>query len=214
MAYNAKMAKARSGRNLIYALKDRQGVVRYGTEGVVDVAHGYYTDLFTSEGMDERVQEAILDKLTRTLSQESHDMCEGGVSVGELGEALGTLQNGKAPGEDGFPAEFWKFFWADLAGDFMGVVEWVYESGCLPESMRGGVIRLLYKKGDKLDMGNYHPVTLVNADYKIQGVASQRTCTSLGTLWIIAMALVHRLLCSVWTRRSALTAWNTVLSGR
>ena len=167
VAYISKMEKSRSGRNLIYALRDRQGMVQYGSEGVLDVAYRFYTDLFTSEGTDPDVQDQLLDRLTKTLSRESREMCEGEMTVEELGEALRTLQNGKAPGEDGFPAEFWKFFWADLSSDFKGVAECAYESGRLPASMRGGVIRLLYKKGDKLEVGNYRPVTLVGADYKI-----------------------------------------------
>ena len=47
------------------------------------------------------------------------------------------------------------------------MVDWVQETGRLTDSMAGGIIRLLFKKGDRLDVRNYRPITLVNADYKI-----------------------------------------------
>ncbi len=36
----------------------------------------------------------------------------------ELQEALNSMPNKKAPGPDGFPAEFYKEFWAILAPTF------------------------------------------------------------------------------------------------
>ena len=167
IAYINKMEKWKAGRNLIYALKDRQGRVSSGTEGVLDVAHRFYTDLYTSKGTDAQVQDDVLDSLVSTLSEESRDMCDGMVTSEELAESLGTLQNGKAPGSDGFPAEFWRYFWGEVSADFLEVVRNIYNSGSLTGSMAGGIIRLLHKKGDRLDVRNYRPITLVNADYKI-----------------------------------------------
>ena len=74
---------------------------------------------------------------------------------------------GKSPGADGFPVEFWRRFWGVVGDDFMELVAWVTASGRVTESMSGGVIRLLFKKGDRQDVKNYRPVTLVNADYKL-----------------------------------------------
>ena len=76
IAYINKVEKSRTGRNLIYALRDNQDRVRVGTRGVLDVAHCFYTDLFTSEETDEQVQDDILDSLTLTLSEGSRDMCD------------------------------------------------------------------------------------------------------------------------------------------
>ena len=167
LAYISKIEKWTGGRNLIYALKDREGRVRYGTEGVLDIAHEFYTDLYTSQGTDEQAQDEILDALDSTLTPESRDMCDARVTAEELAESLRGLQNGKSPGSDGFPAEFWKCFWGELSADFKSVVDWVYDNGRLTGSMAGGIIRLLFKKGDRLDVRNYRPITLVNADYKI-----------------------------------------------
>ena len=128
--------------------------MRYGTEGVLDIAHDFYTDLYTSQGTDAQIQDRILDALDASLSEGSRDMCDARVTIEELAESLRGLQNGKSPGSDGFPAEFWKFFWSDIAADFKMVVDWVYDSGRLTGMMAGGIIRLLFKKGDRLDVRN------------------------------------------------------------
>lgn len=40
-------------------------------------------------------------------------------------------------------------------------------TGKVPEGFSAGVITLIYKKGDKRDIKNYRPITLLNTDYKI-----------------------------------------------
>ena len=110
IAYISKMEKFRAGRNLIYALRDKEGRVRYGTKGVLDIAYDFYTDLYTSQGTDAQIQDRILGALDASLSEGSRDMCDARVTIEELAESLRGLQNGKSPGSDGFPAEFWKFF--------------------------------------------------------------------------------------------------------
>ena len=41
-------------------------------------------------------------------------LCEGMISEEECLTALKEFKNNKAPGTDGFSAEFYKFFWSDL----------------------------------------------------------------------------------------------------
>lgn len=47
------------------------------------------------------------------------------------------------------------------------LVRLVFERGEMPGSLREGVITLIYKKGDKRDVRNWRPITLLNVDYKI-----------------------------------------------
>ena len=49
----------------------------------------------------------------------------------------------------------------------MGVFNDSYAIGTLPDSERIAVMRLIFKKGDEDEMGNYMPISLTNVDYRI-----------------------------------------------
>ena len=52
------------------------------------------------------------------LSEEERLSCEGRITIEECVKALDTFENGKTPGNDGIPAEFYKTFWNSV-GELM-----------------------------------------------------------------------------------------------
>ena len=77
------------------------------------------------------------------------------------------LLNRKAPGSDGLPGEFYIHFWDVLGVDLVEVFNFCFSAGFLTRSQRRGAISLTFKKGDRLDPGNWRPISLLNLDYKI-----------------------------------------------
>ena len=77
----------------------------------------------------------------------------------------------KAPGSDGLPAEFYIRFWDVLGADLVDVFNFCFSAGFFTKSQRRGVISLTFKKGDRLDPGNWRPISLLNIDYKIASKA-------------------------------------------
>ena len=73
----------------------------------------------------------------------------------------------KAPGSDGLPMEFYVKFWHVLGEDLVCVLNSCFNDGCLALSQRSGVISLSFKKGDRLDIRNWRPISLLNVDYKL-----------------------------------------------
>ena len=63
--------------------------------------------------------------------------------------------------------EFYIKFWDVLGSDLVLVLNTSFASGSLSLSQRRGVITLSFKKGDRLDPKKWHPITLLNVDYKI-----------------------------------------------
>ncbi|MEL6802457.1 MAG: reverse transcriptase family protein, partial [Bacteroidota bacterium] len=167
LAYFSREEKRGSKRNLIYALRDNEGRVRRGTEEVIGVAHDFYTELYSQGDTDEGIQEAFLSKVDVGLTGQQREWCDRVIDKDEVVGVMKKMASGKSPGADGFPVEFWRFFWDIVGDDFMDVVQWVLLTGRVTESMSEGIIRLLFKKGDRGDVRNYRPVTLVNADYKM-----------------------------------------------
>ena len=89
------------------------------------------------------------------------------LSLSEVYEALQGLALNKSPGLDGLPVEFYLTFWDMLGEDLVEVFNESFSKGCLPPSMHAGLITLLPKKGDRLLRKNWHPVSLLNVDYKL-----------------------------------------------
>jgi hypothetical protein len=90
----------------------------------------------------------FLRKLDVGLTDKPRERCDAMIIHGEAKAVLWKMSPGKSPGADGSPAEFWRFFWNDVVGDFMKVVDWVRTTGCLTDSMSWAVIHLLFKKGN------------------------------------------------------------------
>ena len=80
---------------------------------------------------------------------------------------LHKCQQKKSPGSDGLPVEFYRRFWGLLGPDLVEILNYSFQHGSLSETQRRGIIRLLYKKEDPLELKNWRPISLLNTDYKI-----------------------------------------------
>ena len=77
------------------------------------------------------------------------------------------MEHNKAPGPDGFPAEFYQAFWDLIKDDLMAMfVE--FHNGTLPlYSLNFGIITLLPKKDNAVQIQQYRPICLLNVSFKI-----------------------------------------------
>ncbi|KAI4890201.1 hypothetical protein NFI96_002000 [Prochilodus magdalenae] len=75
----------------------------------------------------------------------------------ELEWALQSMANGKAPGIDGLPAEFYKAFWDVVGEDLLAMLNDSLVGGQLPLSCRRASLTLLPKKGDLSEAKNWRP---------------------------------------------------------
>ncbi|CAI5972029.1 unnamed protein product [Closterium sp. NIES-65] len=85
----------------------------------------------------------------------------------EVKAALKGLPAGKAPRQDGLPKEFFEHNWELLGWAVMREVRSFESSGKLSEAFTTAVTILLHKKGDRDDLGNYRPITLLSFFYKL-----------------------------------------------
>ena len=64
-------------------------------------------------------------------------------------------------------SEFYIKYWDILQDTFVQVIREIEDTEELCITQYRGVICLLYKKGDRDEVGNWRPITLLNTDYKI-----------------------------------------------
>lgn len=73
-------------------------------------------------------------------------MCNGDITNEEIENALKAMKNGRSPGLDGLPCEFYKAFKELLIPILKMVYEEVWEDGVLSPRLAEGVIKIIYKK--------------------------------------------------------------------
>ena len=111
------------------------------------------------------------DKIKK-LNDEQRNNCEGLLTENECFNALKCFQKNKSPGNDGFTAEFYSFFWNQLGKTMVNSFNYGFLKGELSISQRQSVIRLIPKKNKNLlYLKNWRPISLLNVDYKIASKA-------------------------------------------
>ena len=82
-------------------------------------------------------------------------------------DQLCSLKDGKSTGLDGISVRFLKDGAELLAGPLCHVVNMSITSGVVPSLMKDARVTPLFKKGSRLDTGNYRPVSILNVLSKI-----------------------------------------------
>ena len=61
------------------------------------------------------LEKFLTNKNIKKLDPEDKNSCEGEIKESEAKIVLKNMKNNKTPGTDGFPVEFYKFFWNDIS---------------------------------------------------------------------------------------------------
>ncbi|KAJ3609222.1 hypothetical protein NHX12_023746 [Muraenolepis orangiensis] len=154
-------------KRLIHSMRSDTGQILSESTDIRRHAVGFYSSLFQSElGEEQEVSHGFYEGLPK-VEQESSAELEADVSLDELHTALQSMENGKAPGIDGLPVEFYKTMWSVMGEDLLMVLRDSLTGGQLPLSCRRAVLTLLPKKGDLMEIKNWRPVSLLCTEYKL-----------------------------------------------
>ena len=85
----------------------------------------------------------------------------------EIYRIINDMALNKTPGVDGIPIEFYIENWNVLSDDLIELYSTVLQTGCLSNSQRKGIIIIIPKSKDTLQITNYRPISLLCVDYKI-----------------------------------------------
>jgi len=99
--------------------------------------------------------------------EEENEYLTGNFSEAEVRAAIFQMEHNKAPGPDGFLAEFYQVFCDLIKLDLMSLFN-DFQEGNLPlHSLNFGNIILLPKKSDARTIQQYRPICLLNVSFKI-----------------------------------------------
>ncbi|CAI5457403.1 unnamed protein product [Closterium sp. Yama58-4] len=120
------------------------------TRGDTDVS-----DDELEEIMSESESDADSDKLAKDWTEE------------EVKNVFSVMAANKSPRKDGLPNELFQAHWDLLGKGFMALAKVFATSAVLSTEVKEAVMILLHKKGDKDQLNNYRPITLLNFTYKV-----------------------------------------------
>ena len=112
-------------------------------------------------------QEEFLGDLPQ-VSQLSAARMESRLMEEEVKEALTGMQNGKSPGEDGLPKEFYAKLWEVVGPEMVNILQETMDRELLPASNTKGLTRLISKVAPQVPrVTELRPITRLNVDYKL-----------------------------------------------
>lgn len=82
-------------------------------------------------------------------------------------ETLKALPNGRTPGMDGLPSEFFLKMWDTIGSDITEVFKEALEKGHLCRELNTRMLCLLIKGGNKTNIKNWRLITLLGTIYKL-----------------------------------------------
>jgi exonuclease III len=155
----------------ITLLVDEEGKEIEGQKKILNEELRYYKNLYTQPADDIGRTEAknfFLNEDIPKISDDDRAECDLDISLTEVAKALKELKNGKTPGTDGFPPDYYKFFWKDLGILVYESIQHAWTKKEMSVDQKRGVINLIPKKDKDVRMlKNWRPISLLNTDYKI-----------------------------------------------
>ena len=161
MVANGKHRKKR-----IFSLDHEDGKIE-GQTNLKNYITRFYKDLFgPSQDNTMTLDEAQTFDIPQ-VTQAENEFLTASFTEKEIRDAVFAMEHNKAPGPDGFPAEFYKKFWDVIKVDLMQMFHDLH-SGTLPLfSLNFGVITLIPKVQEANRIQQYRPICLLNVSFKI-----------------------------------------------
>lgn len=167
-AYFLGLEKSKQSRTYIHEIRNKEGEVIEDYVGILERVQEFYRELYKGGGLEEDSMVEVLDSVESKLCTEDSEWCDRDINRGEVMEAIQGLKSGKSPGSDGIGIELYKVHKELMATILVEVFREIEKTGMVQNRMLEGVITLVFKrKGSRLDLQNYRPISLLNVDYKI-----------------------------------------------
>ena len=153
----------------IYKFLTPDGNYADQADTLLDCANSFYSNLYKSEEIsDSHLKDIVSNINNKDIYDDIYSNLEDDITDEEIKIGLFEMNKSKSPGYDGLTVEFYQTFWHIIGSDILQVFNYCFRNGRLCDSMNCALIRLIYKKsGDRHDLKNWRPISLLAVDYKI-----------------------------------------------
>ena len=162
-----KMFLKNREQTIITKLVDDQGIQKSSPGDILNVAKTFYSKLYQKDDTSKPEQTFFLNFINRKISNQQKQDLEEDINVEEIERAISSMSRGKAPGPDGLTIEFYQECWQVIKTEITLLLSNLYAAPGINEKLKSGYLSLIHKKGDKEQLGNYRPISLLNYDLKI-----------------------------------------------
>ena len=127
----------------------------------------YYKNLFGPPDESEiSLREDQIGDIPQVSLEENHALTSQ-FDEAEVRNAVFLMEHNKAPGPDGFPAEFYQVFWNVIKDDLMALFSDFHREDLNLFSLNFGIVTLIPKVADATRIQQYRPICVLNVSFKI-----------------------------------------------
>jgi len=154
--------------NKITKLKDSQGREIVSHKDMESVVVQNFLSI-AEEPMEDRSRfiNHFTQYIPQLVTREDNHNLNRLASEEDVSEVINEMQNGKAPGPDGFNVDFFKACWKKLKKDILEVVEDSRRSKKVLKAFNASFIALIPKQEKSNTVDGFRPIALCNVVYKI-----------------------------------------------
>jgi hypothetical protein len=105
--------------------------------------------------------------MNRKLTCDESEDLEKDLTINEIKKIIFSMKQYKSPGLDGIINEIYQIYWDTIKEVLFKVLLEIFDKFEMCDSQCRGMLTLLHKGGDRDNIRNWRPITLLNSDYKI-----------------------------------------------
>lgn len=165
--YQATSSLSKSNSSKIISLR-ADGRITSHAPTLKKIIFDHFSQIFRKQPNTDTDYQNVLRFITKTLTDEERENLVRPIESSELEYVLKNVSKKTSPGPDGLGYEFYTTYFNIVKDEMLAVFNaYLCEGEYPPGLFSSGVITLLPKKGDKHDLNNRRPISMLNTDCKL-----------------------------------------------